>query len=363
MSEAIIRHPGEASRFLEREWKVVLLFIMIWGVYFPKSAATNIVTYSLIDSVATAPGSLDFSFRNLSNSDGRTRIAFNIISSRAPFSIYKAEWNNLDTLRQPLEPFQLIAIPEEVKGKSTRWSVALDFPFSTEFSERDVLILTTDQGKIRIPTSVAGELKTEMDLLRDDYSKSKDKSRHTLIAISFALLMVCAAGVCVLIFIRRRLSQRRCEIDALTLLLARGTERNRALEDRVAALYGGRLDTLNFLCNEYFEKNDSERLRQSLFNEVERHILSLRQDASVEHLESVVNEYMDGIMNRVRRQLPTLSRNDLRFLTYLYAGFSPRAVCIFCDIKIKNFYNRRSRLKERILASGAPDRELFVSKM
>ena len=45
------------------------------------------------------------------------------------------------------------------------------------------------------------------------------------------------------------------------------------------------------------------------------------------------------------------------------AGFSPRAICIFTDIKVKNFYNKRSRLKEKILASDAPDKEWFVSKM
>lgn len=55
--------------------------------------------------------------------------------------------------------------------------------------------------------------------------------------------------------------------------------------------------------------------------------------------------------------------NDLKFLTYIYAGFSPRAVCVFMDIKIKTFYNRRNLLKERILASDAPDREYFVSLM
>ena len=43
--------------------------------------------------------------------------------------------------------------------------------------------------------------------------------------------------------------------------------------------------------------------------------------------------------------------------------FPLRAVCIFTNIKIKNFYNRRSRLKDRILASDALDKEYFVSKM
>ena len=104
-------------------------------------------------------------------------------------------------------------------------------------------------------------------------------------------------------------------------------------------------------------------MKLTLYNEVEKHILALRDSKSISELEEIVNTFLDNILVKVKRQLPELNRKDLIFLTYLYAGFSPRAVCIFTDIKIKNFYNRRSRLKERILASDAQDREYFVSKM
>ena len=106
-----------------------------------------------------------------------------------------------------------------------------------------------------------------------------------------------------------------------------------------------------------------EKTRLTLYNEVEKHILALRDSKSIAELENIVNSYLDNILSRVKEQLPDLNRKDRTFLTYLYAGFSPRAICIFTDIKIKNFYNRRSRLKNRILASDAPDREYFASKI
>ena len=110
-------------------------------------------------------------------------------------------------------------------------------------------------------------------------------------------------------------------------------------------------------------KEPWEKVRLTLYNEVEKHILALRDSKNIEELENLVNTYLDNILAKVRNQLPELSRKDLTFLTYLYAGFSPRAICIFTDIKIKNFYNRRSRLKERILTSDAPDKEYFASKI
>ena len=50
-------------------------------------------------------------------------------------------------------------------------------------------------------------------------------------------------------------------------------------------------------------------------------------------------------------------------MTYLYAGFSAKAVCLMMDLKLKNFYNRRTRLKDKILASDAQNKEWFASKM
>ena len=104
-------------------------------------------------------------------------------------------------------------------------------------------------------------------------------------------------------------------------------------------------------------------MKLTLYNEVEKHILALRDPKSITELENIVNKFLDNILVKIKEQLAELTKKDLTFLTYLYAGFSPRAVCIFTDIKIKNYYQRRSRLKERILASDAPDKDFFVSKM
>ena len=147
------------------------------------------------------------------------------------------------------------------------------------------------------------------------------------------------------------------------MLILERTNRNHELEAKVNALYESRLDTLNLLCNEYFEKSDSEKMKLILYNEVEKHILALRDPKSITELENIVNKFLDNILVKIKEQLAELTKKDLTFLTYLYAGFSPRAVCIFTDIKIKNYYQRRSRLKERILASDAPDKDFFVSKM
>ncbi|MDE6022222.1 MAG: hypothetical protein K2G13_01845, partial [Muribaculaceae bacterium] len=194
-------------------------------------------------------------------------------------------------------------------------------------------------------------------------AESERSVRNIRIIIAVVLGVFILVGVFVFVMLRRRLAKRRMEIEELSLMVEERSESNLALRRKVNELYKSRLDTLNMLCNGYFDNNESEKMREVFYKDVEKQILALRDTKSVEVLEDIVNEYLDNTMLRIREYIPELTLNDLKFLTYIYAGFSPRAVCIFMNIKIKTFYNRRNMLKERILASNAPDREILASKM
>lgn len=355
---------GISQKFCNR------LLICLAAIFFlcvPLNAV-NIVTYSVSDSIPTSSSEeLRMLFKWLSNADNRVRMSFELQSTNAPFTIYKAEWQHCDSMYEPMEPFYLIAQTNESTGKNTKWHITLDFPFSSIFDEYDTLILYTDRGIIRCPTSREGQLRETIEILTNDYEMQidtpKKSSRMAWNILVMVLTGVIAAGGAVFVIVHRRFVQKHREIEELSLLIAERTDRNLELEAKVDALYGSRLDTLNMLCNEYFEKSESDKLKLTLYNEVEKHILALRDTKSIAELEGIVNTFLDNILIRIREQLPELNKNDRIFLTYLYAGFSPRAVCIFTNIKIKNFYNRRSRLKDRILASDAQDKEYFVSKM
>ena len=349
--------------FIKDFSKLWLSFIIVTLFNCSTINGTNIVTYVVSDSIDYSSEKLKMELESFSNGDDKVRISFKLKSANVPFTIYDARWVNCDTTLVPSEPFSLIAQTNEVSGKNTEWHISLDFPFSDTFDDGDVLILNTDRGIIRCPTSITGKLRVEMDLLRNDYENAKMSVQNTWILLFVTLASVIVISAIILIVVKRRLTRKQREIEELSMLISERTNRNYELEAQVNTLYSSRLDTLNMLCNEYFEKSDSDKVKLSLYNEVEKQILALRDTKRIAELETIVNKYMDNILAKVREQLPELTGKDLIFLTYLYAGFAPRAVCIFTDIKIKNFYNRRSRLKDRILESSAPDKETFVSKM
>lgn len=63
--------------------------------------AVNIVSYTVSDSVAESSEKLEMHYRSLSNDDNRTRICFELKSANTPFTIYKAEWVNCDSVYSP----------------------------------------------------------------------------------------------------------------------------------------------------------------------------------------------------------------------------------------------------------------------
>lgn len=326
--------------------------------------AENRVEHFLTDSIVE-PGAPKIMGWSLSNGNGRSVDISIDIASHEPFTVYKVEWLNCGTIRKTLDPFTLVAQPDSVTDKATLWRLFLEYPYTQYFDEDDLLNVYTDKGTLTLHTSHIGKYKAEMAELKkthDAYvARSEKHDRNVIFLIIGVVVLLSGGGIWLYASMRRNLARRDMEIGELSTMVRERSDLNLELRNKVNALYKSRLETLNMLCDAYFNNNESDKTKQLFYRDVEKSILSLRDDKSVEELEVIVNEYLDDTIARVRSQLPELSMSDLKFLTYIYAGFSPRAVCVFMNIKMKTFYNRRNLLKERILASDAPDKERFVS--
>lgn len=345
---------------------VTFLLVMMSEAGISTARGENGVEYLVSDTIV-ASGLPEFKIMWFGNSGGRSvDIAFDLISPE-PFTVYKVEWVNLDTVRHPIEPFSLIAKADTVTDKAIIWHIKLEFPYTQYFGESDQLKIYTDKGTITSYTLERGSLNSRINEMTRKHDEYVEKSEHRewigIIVIGVAAVILLAVATWLYLAMRRRMARQYMEIEELSTMIEERTQLNLELRNKVNALYMTRLDTLNKLCEGYFNNKDSDKTKHLFYKEVENSILALRDNKSLEELEGIVNEYLDDTIARVRRQIPDLSVNDLKFLTYIYAGFSPRAVCVFMNIKIKTFYNRRNLLKERILASDAPDREYFVSLM
>ena len=149
----------------------------------------------------------------------------------------------------------------------------------------------------------------------------------------------------------------------MVAMLEENEAKAKSLNNTIAKLFKHNFETLNKLCYEYYEKGDTQLLRKSIFSQIEKEILKFREPSEIASLEQDLNRYLNNIIVRVDEQMPGLTESERTLLIYLYSGFSARTICTICDIEIKTFYMRRYRLKNKLLASEAADKELFVNQM
>ena len=145
----------------------------------------------------------------------------------------------------------------------------------------------------------------------------------------------------------------------LTKLTASNVKINQISE----TLYRMKWETLNVLCNEYFDKDDSELSRKMILSNIEKEIKRLSDKRSLDEIEKALNKYMDCIMIKLRSQYPGLKEEEFRLLSLVFAGFSSKAICLIFSLKMNSFYSKKRRIVEKIEALDAPDKKLFIRKM
>lgn len=134
----------------------------------------------------------------------------------------------------------------------------------------------------------------------------------------------------------------------------------RQLSDLNVDLFRQQFASLDNISREYFEKKDSPALRESIIRDFEQEINRIKSEGNLASIEATVNRCCDNILDRLRAQLPKFKPSDIRFLALVIAGFSPRTVSLLMDLTLGNYYNKWTRLRARIEASSAPDKDKLL---
>ncbi len=133
------------------------------------------------------------------------------------------------------------------------------------------------------------------------------------------------------------------------------------MQREMSELFRSSWNILNILCNQFFEKGESEVMRQTILKDIELEIDKMKDYKSMQKIENAVNKYMNGIVGKMKLECSFLKPDDIALLTLVLAGFSPRAICLIRDLKLKNFYMKKKRLLDRIAASNIPDKGTILS--
>ncbi len=160
--------------------------------------------------------------------------------------------------------------------------------------------------------------------------------------------------------LKDKLSESNERLSCMNKIMDEADERTFNKQDLLDEFYSTHFKTLDRLSCDYFNQKGTKSLEKTILKDFEAEIDSLKDQKSIAQLKNVIDKRYDGIITRIEAQMPQFKDSDIVFLTFVLAGFSPRAVCLFTDISNGNYYNKWTRLRKRISESDAKDKDFFL---
>ncbi len=155
----------------------------------------------------------------------------------------------------------------------------------------------------------------------------------------------------------RRLAEERAETDRI-MSIAEDLQARLQKAGSSKILEKSGFSVLERLCEQFYIYEGTENLQTKVLKEAKSVIDGLRTDSK--GLEDLLNAEHDGVMTAFRAQFPKLKEDDLRLFAYVAAGFSSTTISTLMERDKQYVYNRSWRLKGRIAASEAPDKDRFL---
>ena len=128
-------------------------------------------------------------------------------------------------------------------------------------------------------------------------------------------------------------------------------------------LYRDRFRAVSLLGDEYFDNLELARQLKPIHKHAKKEIEYLREQSTLDTIELLVNENMDNIMQRLRREIPGLTDANYQLALLVYAGLSLRTICLIIDSTLHNLSNKVGRLRNKILSSDAEDKVWFAQNL
>lgn len=218
------------------------------------------------------------------------------------------------------------------------------------------------------------------DFYSDLTSRTKQKSKWQLTISIIAFIAVCSVSFFSWRILRLRNRAQRAEIDAqIEALVSLKAYSDKLSAEKIAMseeanqrenqqnailqqLFKKNWTTLNMLCEEYYEKGGSQKIHDLVVKKIEKEVKNIGSEEGMSKIEEEVDKYMDGIVDKLRKECPYIKEPDIRFLTLIFAGFSAKAICFILGIQSGNFYVKKSRLFKKIKDSDAAHKESFLSQ-
>lgn len=131
------------------------------------------------------------------------------------------------------------------------------------------------------------------------------------------------------------------------------------LRSKCIRAYRSQLDRLVVLCSEYWESFGTSSDMERIYGKVKK-IVSELEESGDDKLEAMIDEGLDGIMSKLRPDIPGMTEKDRKFIIYQILGFDAKTMSRVTGYSVESIYTKRNRLKKRIQSMESVNRDLYM---
>ena len=188
--------------------------------------------------------------------------------------------------------------------------------------------------------------------------------QRTIFGIVFGILIMSLLAMTAVIRSRKKDQLLQKQMARLALEERELERVNRDNAHLVGSLFSEKIDHLDRLSESYF-KMDEGKEKETLFKQIKQTVSSLRKDQGMFlSLEKDLDRYCNGIMSKLRDQVPRISGDNRRIIALFFAGYSYEAVKLILNkVSVESLKTARSRFRKEIKESGAPDTDFFLKML
>ena len=211
-------------------------------------------------------------------------------------------------------------------------------------------------------------ISAQRDYYKNETLLQEEKNRSLRQKVAFGAILALLAGLVLVMaaMTRSRKKDRQLQEQMARLALEeRELERvNRDNAHLVGSLFSEKIDHLDKLAESYFRSEDAKE-NELTFKQIKHLASSIRNDnALFLSMEKDLDRYCNGIVSKLRKQVPRISGENLRIIMLFFAGFPYETVkFILNKNSVESLKMARSRFRKEILAADAADADFFLKML
>ena len=133
----------------------------------------------------------------------------------------------------------------------------------------------------------------------------------------------------------------------------------RDLRSKYIKAYRTQLEKLTVLCAEYWESSGTNWNKDRIYEEVKDIAYEL-ENCSDDELQAMIDEGLDGVISKLREDLPNLSNKDIRFISFQILGFDAKTISRVTGYSVASIYTKRTNLRKRIKELNTERKDFYL---